>query len=252
MRNILDYRHHKAVRQLSNAGLRMASLGTKLILTLYMGRYLGLTEMGTYGLVAAYVAIAIPLLGMRIDYVVTREIVDADPLFLAVKMRDEGLFYFMNYLLFVALALVAMVLRPDIFSSTVVTFALILSISESIGAVSSGNFVPLGKPITSTFLFFVRSALWTVPVMGLGFFYPEFRTANTVFAFWLGGVLISLLANGYIWRNLPWRAAFKVPVDWCWIKRSIVICLPIWLGAVGSAASANLDHGPAELRNLAG
>ena len=43
----------------ANTLIRLGSLAAKLLFTLYMGRYLGLAEMGTYGLISAYVAIMV-------------------------------------------------------------------------------------------------------------------------------------------------------------------------------------------------
>ncbi len=241
-RSLHQFSQKPIIRQLFNAGLRLSSLVAKLLLTLYMGRYLGLSEMGTYGLVAAYVAIAIPLLGLRLDYVVAREIVDVQDLPLTVKMRDQAVFYGLNYLLFAALALGATLLWPDVVGGKVVLFAVILAVSESTSAVTSGNLIALKQPILSTALFFVRSALWVFPVIGLGLFYPELRTANFVLGCWLAGVLFSLVVMVIIWWHLPWQAAFATPVSWTWVRASVKTCLPIWLGAVGAAASSNLDR----------
>lgn len=233
---------HRLVQQLFNAGLRLVSLGSKLLLTLYMGKFLGLTEMGTYGLVAAYVAIAIALLGMRIDYVVNREIVDIGPLPLVARLRDQIVLYCLNYVVFVLLAGSAVLLWPGLVEPRVAALAIVLAIVESLGAVTAGNFVSLKRPVTSTLLFFVRSALWVFPVMLLGWLYPVWRTADFVFAFWLSGAVLSLLVTAWLWRHLPWREAAGIPVDWSWIGRSVRLCLPIWIGAVAAAGAGNLDR----------
>jgi len=228
--------------QLLNAGLRLASLCSKLLLTLYMGRYLGLTEMGTYGLVAAYVAIAIPLLGMRLDYVVSRDIIGLEPLPLTHRMRDQLVFYGINYALFAVAVAIYLLCFGGSANLGIGLFVLVLAITESLGAFTSGNLVSLKRPILSTILFFIRSALWVFPVMAVGFFMPEFRTANFIFACWLVGVLISLGLTAYVWRLLPWAKAMAQPVDWAWVRRSVTVSFPIWLGAVGAAAAGNLDR----------
>src|SRR5690242_841565 len=54
--------------------LRLMSLVGKLALSLYMGRYFALTELGLYGLAFGAVMLAIVLFGFRVDYIVAREI----------------------------------------------------------------------------------------------------------------------------------------------------------------------------------
>ena len=221
--------------------LRLASLALKLLLTLYMGKYLGLTEMGTYGLITAYVSVLIPILGFRLDYVVTRDIVDIPQTEMVTKVRDQSIFYSFNYLGLIGVAGAFLLLMPEL-DSRIVIFTLILSITESFAAVTSGHFIPLGRPIISNLLFFIRSALWVVPVIALGVFYPEYRDADTVFMFWLGGILISLLITVMLWSRWPWHGMSKVPVNWAWIKTGIIRCFPIWLGAIATAAAASMDR----------
>ena len=233
---------HQFIRQLLNAGLRLVSLGSKLLLTLFMGKFLGLTEMGTYGLVAAYVAIAIPLLGMKLDYAVSREIVDIQPPALVCKLRDQFVLYAINYGLFAVLGLIGAVLWPDLIEPRLALLAIILAIVESVGAVTGGNLVSLKQPLSSTILFFIRSALWVFPVMIVAWLIPELRTANVIFMFWLAGAILSLLLTAWLWRGLPWRHMLSVRVDWAWIWASVKLCLPIWVGAVAAAGAGNLDR----------
>lgn len=228
--------------RLFNISLRLGALGLKLILTLYMGKYLGLSEMGTYGLAAAYVAILIPLLGMRLDYVVSRDIVGMDGVKLAQRMRDQGVFYAINYLFLILLGVAALFANIEHVNPRFLGYTLALSILESIAAVSAGNLVSLHRPILANFLFFTRSAAWVIPVIALGFFMPEYRTADTIFAFWVGGISLSLVITAFVWRTLPWGEAMRTPVEWAFIRESLKKTIPIWLGAVCGAMSVNIDR----------
>jgi O-antigen/teichoic acid export membrane protein len=228
--------------RLFNAGLRLSSLVMKLGLTLYMGKFLGLAELGTYGLVASYVAIAIPLLGFRFDYVVSRDIVDEKPLALAIKMRDQMAFYALSYLGLIAVVLGVMFLSDGALNPKILVFTLILCVLESVATVTATNFISLKKQITSSILFFIRAALWVLPVVILGLLNPEYRTAETVLEWWLGGVVLSLVITAYLWRNLPWGEVVKTPINRAWIKKGVKNCFFIWIGAVGAAAAGNIDR----------
>lgn len=230
------------VLRLFNAGLRLGALGMKLILMLYMGKYLGLSDLGTYGLVAAYVAIAIPLLGFRVDYVASRDVVDLPDFKLAAKMRDQIVLYAFTYLVLVFVSLVVFVLFPDLFGFKILLVTIGLAILESIATITSGNLVSLKQPILANALFFVRSAAWIIPAVLLGFFFPIFRSAETIFSFWFVGVSLSLAVTAWVWRRLPWKEVLNTPVDWEWIKVSTKKCIPIWVGAVSLAGAGNVDR----------
>jgi len=233
---------NKNLLKLFNAGLRLGSLSFKLVLTLYMGKYLGLTEMGTYGLVAAYVAIAIPLLGFRLNYVVSREIVAITDFDLVRKMRDQAVCYALNYLVAILGVAIMVVGSYGGLDQGILLYTLGLCILESIAAITSGNLISLGRPILSNVLFFIRSALWVVPVIVLGVLDPVYRTADFIFLMWLGGIVLSLIGTWIAWRKLPWLEGSKSPIDWDWIKVSIKRCIPIWFGGVAAAISGNLDR----------
>jgi len=230
------------IQRVGNTLLRLGSLGAKLVFTLYIGRYLGLAEMGTYGLVAAYVAILISVLGVRFDYVVGRDIVSVSPYEVACKIRDQIVFYALNYaILAAALALLAAGPLKEIRTETLL-FILSLSILESLASITTGNIVSLKQPVLATVLFFIRSSLWTLPAMVLGILYPATRTADFIFLWWLAGVSVSLVATCFAWRGMPWGAALKTPVDWSWILSGARNCILIWLGTIGAAAATYVDR----------
>jgi hypothetical protein len=83
--------------RLLNTLLRLTTLSAKLGLTLYMGLYLSLPDIGTYGLVFAAVMILTAVLGFRFDYIVSRDLVRTTPIAAVTKMRDQMLFYIMNF-----------------------------------------------------------------------------------------------------------------------------------------------------------
>lgn len=177
---------------MSNILLRLGALGFKLLLTIFIARYLSLSDMGTYELVTSVLAIAIQLLGMRLDYKVVREIVDAAPLQIATLMRDEAVFYFLNYGLLILAAAGLIVFFPGMLDYKIILITTFLSILESFCTVTSTNFIYLKRPILANFLFFLRSAAWVIPLIGMGFFFPVFHTLEAIFALWFMGILASL------------------------------------------------------------
>ena len=220
-----------------NAALRMTSLAAKLALTLYMGRFLSLADMGMYGLVAGAVIPLIDVLGVRLDFVVSRELVGAGPVEALAIMRDQAVFYGLNY---IALALIMGVLTMvDItgVSSKIMLAIFVLSVVENCASMTYLNIIAMGRPLIANILFFIRSGLWVFPVMAAGVLMPKFRTANTIFLFWAVGVTASLVVTLWVWRSMPWAKVIKTPIQWGWIKNSVKRCFFVWLGAVGTTTS---------------
>lgn len=228
--------------RLFNVFLRLSSLTLKLLLTLYMGKYLGLSDLGTYGLAAAYVAISIPILGQRLDYVVLREIVDLPELELASKMRDQAILYLSNYIGLIFIVVGCFILIPTSIDKSLAALITCLAILESFASITSANLVSIKRPILANLLFFIRSSLWVIPVICLGLYKNEFRTDNVIFIFWLGGVLLSLIITFIIFRKLPWQKTKEIPVNWHWIITSIKSIWPIWLSGICAALATNLDR----------
>ncbi len=222
--------------------LRLGSLAMKMLLMLYMGKYLGLYDIGTYGLVAAVIAISIPVFGIRLEYVISREIVESSPGKLVVKLRDEFLFYIFNYFFLVLGALLWTLLLSPEMSLKIIVLITVICILEGLSTVASSNLVALGRPILSNFVFFLRSSLWVVPAIIFGLYDPSFRTVETILILWASGVALSLVVVVYAWRNLPWHIALSKKFNRRQLYSDLRKTLPIWVGEISMAASIYVNR----------
>jgi O-antigen/teichoic acid export membrane protein len=222
--------------------MRSSGLALKLVLMLYIGKYLSLSDIGTYGLVSAVVAIGIPLFGFRIDYITLRELVDLDMVQLVIKIRDQLVVYGITYFIFSLISFL-LCLQMYWFSDVkIMLIAITLTVLESFATITSGNLVPLKRPILANALFFVRSASWIPPLVLIGVVQIPSRSVETVFLFWLMGIIGSISINAWKWRYLPWNKALKIPINWKLLYSNIKLCLPIWIGSISLAAAAFIDR----------
>lgn len=227
-------------RQIVNVGLRGVSLAAKLLLTLYMGRYLTLSELGLYGLVFSAVSIAAAVLGGKLDFVVARDLVGASDREALLQMRDQAVFYGFHYLLFAALA--ACLAFAGALSPLLLLAVFVLSLLESLANMSSVNLISLGHPTLSNVLFFVRAGSWCLAVAALGFFAPQTRTLEAVLLAWTAGVSLSLLLTLYVWRRLPWAQMKNAAIDWARLRRGVRQCFPIWIGAICGVGALHVER----------
>lgn len=222
--------------------LRLASLVSKLALTLYMARFLSLADLGSYGLVFGAAMILTVVLGLRIDHVVSRELVRSPQIEIVRKVRDETIFYASNYLV---LALLTSILWAAGFIEIpwwLIIFTLAITVSDSATNLLHVNLVALERPITATMIFSLSQVLWCAVAILLGLFDENFRTVGTVLTCWLSGNVAFILLCLFAFRGLPWGALEGVSVDFAWLRTAIRGSVLIWLGTVGVMAGSYVDR----------
>ena len=225
-----------------NAVLRLIPMAAKLGLTLYIGRYLSLEAMGTYGLVFGAVMLLGPLMGQGFGYIVARDIVSATPVTVLHKMRDQALLYAANYLILgIAVMLVIVGGRLQL-STNVLWFIVVLTALEGLGTASYFNMNSLHQQVWANAMFCIRSGLWVLFVVGAGLIEPSLRTVNFILGGWVAGSAISLVATLMLWRHMPWKRVTTLPIDWTWMGSGLKKSCLVWLGAVGLAAGTYVDR----------
>jgi len=156
--------------------LRLTSLLSKLGLSLYMAAYLSLSDIGIYGLVLGAVIVVCAIIGMHVDFSVSRELVGAPPDKQLGKMRDQAVFYGVQY---VSGAVLACILYSvDMLSGKIAFYILALTTLESIGNMTATNMVAMKQQVRSTTVFFVRSASWAIAISALGIVDAGFGQLN--------------------------------------------------------------------------
>ena len=230
------------VYKLFNAGLRLTSLAIKMMLMLYMAKYLGLYDLGTFGLVSAIVALSIPLFGMQLEYVTSRDIINQNDQTVSILIKEEVLFYLLNYLILIILCICALTFFEWPLGQHIIFYTVTLCILEGLSTVATANLTSLQRPIMGNVVFFIRSSLWAIPVMIFGFFDETYRQIDIIFQLWIAGVFLSLLFTIFVMRNLPWTDAFATAVNWQRVRDNIRKSLPFWGGALCLAGAVYVDR----------
>ena len=228
------------LKQTANVSLRLASLGAKLLLTLYMGRFLGLSDLGVYGLVFSAVTIASGALGFRYDYVVARELVGADRVMAFSLVKDQIAFLIVNYVIFGFLIYGAHLL--GLLGGKIALTLFVIAVFDNLSGAMTTNLIAMGSPLVSTALFFLRAGLWCLVAIFLGLLWPVLRSVDLILALWAAGEVMAVGLNFWIWRKQPWAEVLATPVDWPNVMRSIRRCFPIWLGTIGAMLAISVDR----------
>jgi len=222
--------------------IRLSGLASKMVLAIYMGKFLPLADVGAYGLVFGAVMMLFGVLGLKFDFVVSRDIVTASPLVAARMIRDQAVLYGSNYLVVAAVGLVVSTSHVTDIPSWQIACVVAIAIFESSASTLGAILTSLQRQVTAYVVFFIRSSLWVVPAVGLGLLLPDFRTASVVLACWAGGGLASLLAAGFFLRDLPWSKAASLAIDTPWIVRGIRKSLLILIGTTSGTIGFYVDR----------
>ena len=228
--------------QFFNMLLRMLPLAAKLVLTLYMGRYFALSDLGVYGLVFGAVILLNTILGQGFSFVVARDVVHVAPDTAFHKMRDQALLYAANYVVLAIAAIILIQTGFDNIAPKVIIYTLLLTILEGYAGIIHGNMNSLNQQLMANAMFFVRSGLWVIPAVILGFVDPSYRTVDVILIAWIIGVGCSIAWVVFHWRNMPWKELFTLPVDWHWITNGLKKSSLIWLGTLGLNGGTYVDR----------
>ena len=207
-----------------------------------MGRYLSLTEVGIYGLVSGSVTILMTVIGFRLDYIVSRELVGATPAAAMLKMRDQAVVNFIGYgVLLGGMLAFSRTFLPGVDTGYLV-FIFLLSVLENFAANTFANMTSLGFPLSANVVYFIRSALWVFPVIFLGLGTPRLRSTLVILVAWTSGIVISLIVTIWAGRRMPWHLAWHSLIDWQWVRVSLAKCSLIWIGSIGITSSFFIDR----------
>jgi O-antigen/teichoic acid export membrane protein len=207
-----------------------------------LGKWFELNELGTYGLVASFVAIAIPLLGFRFDYIISREIINLTEPKIAIRMRDQVLVYGFTYVVMIVACLYFWQSAFDINRSSIITYAVILAILESLATLGMTNLISLNRPIVANILFFIRSSAWIPFFLVFIYVFPSGKKIETILSFWIFAIALSLIINLWLFRKMLCKSIFTIPFDIKSFVSCFKECLPLWISSISVAAVANLDR----------
>jgi len=201
-----------------------------------------LEAMGIYGLVFGAVILLNVFLGQGLNYVVARDVVHVSPVTALHKMRDQALFFAINYVCMAIAAFALVHIGFGWVEPKIIFLTLVLAILESIASFTNGNMNSLNQQVMANATFFVRSGLWVIPVLALGALDPAWRTVDVVLVAWMIGAAVSIAITLWYWRHMPWSEVMRTPIDWHWLHQGLKKSSLIWLGVLGLNGGTYVDR----------
>lgn len=237
---VLSLDQNRWLRQIVLFALRGASNLSKFALAIYTARYLGLADLGTYGLLVGAATIAPAALGFGLTDWIGRQIVglkaaDAMPL-IATRLTLSLLVHLIGWML----ALSGSALLGLSIPAFVILLVAPLLLLEQLTSETEDLLIMRGHIFPSQLLTFLRSGVWPPFVIVWGLLDPAARSIEHLLGGWLAaliGIWLLLLPTLLFhnrWRKLGWR--------WSWLFQSFRSSLPFYLRDIGVVGGIYLDR----------
>ena len=233
-----DIRH--VFRQLLLLGTRGAGTAVKLALSLYMVRYLGLAEVGFYGLLVGAATAMPSVLGFGLTAWIVRKLVN-----LPGSQAIPAIFTRLSLSLLIQLVVQPLVWLIDMFLGEPIPLHLAPAIAailllESLASEVSHMLTACRRVRLAEFLLFIRSGLWPIPVMVYGLIEPAARTIDVLLFGWIAGLVLAWLIIAA--QLLPRRRWRHLRLQWRWLFDGARESVPLYLHDINLALSLYLDR----------
>jgi O-antigen/teichoic acid export membrane protein len=205
---------------LSNLSLRILSLFSRFLLIILLAKYLSASEVGQYGILQTTILYLLFFIGLDFYTYSTRKLLTSNDHTAVFIVKNQFIFYLLAYLLFLPVLLILRFF--DFFPNDFFYFFLAILFFEHIGQECNRYLVAIGKPVSGSFVLFLKGALWAIVLLPAWWFDFASTQLSTVLLLWTisagAGVIFGF---SVILGTLDMSSFFNVNIDWRWIKRGI-------------------------------
>lgn len=225
--------------RLLNAALRALTLLSKFLLIFVLARYLEPVDVGLYGLLFAAVFFSVIVLGFEFYTYSTRQIINSQNENWSAVVRDTLVAVSLGYTIFIPI--IFLVFGLELLPVELVYWFLPLVLLEHVAQELNRLLIATKAPVAASIVLFVRSGLWALVVSFLFWFFESARTLEFVLNAWVLGVLSACLLGT---SRLTWfeLGAFKLAVNWGWIRRGFFLALPFIAATASLRAIYTFDR----------
>lgn len=214
---MFNSRHYE---QLLATALRVATLGIRFGLMFYLAKILSLTEFGLFGLYWASIQLAASLIPLDVYAQTTRMLLSDRNISLDGVSKHFGFLVLAILVFGPIVGCLAFTVAGDVGYLLMLLFALHLPI-EVLATDMGRLLVPLGYPLQSNIILFIRSACWVLPYVVLVEFGLIASDLDLVVVSWLIGSLLSaFIGAGVLYKIFERR--FTLDFDFTWIKKALL------------------------------
>ncbi len=221
-------------------GLRGTVALAKFALALYTARYLGLADLGVYGLVAAALTIVPAVFGFGITDTISRQVVGVARAVAAPLITTRLSLSMCVHLIGQPLAwLLNAALGEPVPWRLCIPIGLILFL-DHLACDTADMLILRGRIFFANLLQFVSAGLWPPIVIAIGLIVPATRNLDWLFYGWLASLVVTwLIIAAFLARKRRWR---DMRLDLKWLLASLRASVPFHIKDISGVTSLYLDR----------
>ena len=180
-----------------------------------LARLLTPADLGIYGLMTATIVFSVLVIGGDYYTYSQRELMSRPCDQWSFVLQHQGLATLLLYV--VLLPLQGLVFIFDLLPISLALWFFVLLVSEHLAQELNRLLVAMQRPLTASWVLFVRTGLWVWVVLPLMWLVPSLQKLETVFFAWfVGSLLAGIIGAFVVWRIIGlWQ---WWPIDWSWLR----------------------------------
>lgn len=233
-------RHRRRIGQAAMLALRLLNALAKFALAVYMVRFLGLADVGVYGLLVGATTAVAGVFGFGVNDWTARRLV-------RLPREEAGPIVVTRFALTLAVQLVLQAIGWGLWAAGVIdlrltTAALLAAVLLLEHLAVDDYYLEIGRerPTFANLQLFLRAGAWPPVVIAWGLLDPSARSLDVVLGGWLAGLVAMWVAvavrglGGGRWRHLG--------LDLAYLRKALAGGVPFWLADIGGSGVLYLDR----------
>jgi O-antigen/teichoic acid export membrane protein len=232
--------HHRWFRQLFLFALRGSSNAIRFALAIYTARYLGLADLGLYGLLVGAAIVVPAVFGFGLNDWIGRQLVGLGRKkairYVTTRISVSALVHIVGWpIAWLVNAAIGSPIPQELF--LLVAGILFL---EHLSADADDMLIVRGHILLANLLTFVRAGMWPLIVIVWGLLDPAARTIEHLLVGWVAALLLlwGTIAI-YVTARRQWRL---IGFDWPWLFGCLRPSLPFYLRDISTVGTLYLDR----------
>jgi O-antigen/teichoic acid export membrane protein len=221
-------------------GMRACVTGAKFLLAIYTARYLGLADLGVYGLLVGGVTIMPALAGLGMTDWTMRRIVDL-PSSEALPLIATRLgLTLCIHLIVQPLTFVADIALGEPIPLRLAFLCGAILLLENLGTEAADMLIARKRVMLAYTLNFLRMGVWPIPVMAAGLLFPQTRTLDALLLGWIAMLILSwIILFGLVVTSDRWR---HLRPQWSFLREALPHSIVLYVKDVSGTVNAFADR----------
>lgn len=220
--------------------VRAATIGVKLAVTIYIARFVGLKELGVYGLIVGLAQVVPVTVRCGLLYGVTRELAVADRAAAIRELKHYAIWIVCVYAVLVpaAIGITASMGQTNLVAWVAAIAGVVVAEHLAVDAVMLFN--SRRRPDLASQFGLAQAFAWAGVFMALGLVDRDFRSLTWLMTFWIGGTTVVLAVVAI--RYVPVGSLVQAPVEARWFCERLTKAFLLFLYDVVSTVSVFADR----------